>query len=47
MTSISCCALAEIIKVATKSLRGARPPRLSESDGGQAEGDAAISTDWI
>jgi hypothetical protein len=46
MTPISCCALAEITEVAKKSLRGARPPRLSESDGGQAESDAAISTEW-
>jgi hypothetical protein len=29
------------------SLRGARPPRLSESDGGQAEGDAAISSQTV
>jgi hypothetical protein len=30
MTLTSCCVLVEIINVAMKSLRGARPPRLSE-----------------
>jgi hypothetical protein len=52
MTPTSCCAPVDIINAAMKSLRGARPPRLlgwraglRESDGGQAEGDVAISSE--